>query len=76
MVLLVLAAAAGLGLAPDAVLSMLPALAILFVLIEITSSALYAAGRNLALVAWLEALWLAWTFASVAPIGLGVSAGC
>jgi dienelactone hydrolase len=56
------------GLLPPVVNLMIPSLAILFVLFELLSTAIYAASRNLAVIALIDAAWLALVIATAMPI--------
>jgi len=56
------------GLLPSVVTLMLPSLAIVFVLFELLSCAIYAASRNLAAIAAIDSAWLALVIATVLPI--------
>jgi dienelactone hydrolase len=56
------------GLLPPVVTLMLPSLAIVFVLFELLSGAIYAASRNLAVIAAIDAAWLALVIATTMPI--------
>jgi dienelactone hydrolase len=67
-VVAILAVAARIGVLSGVVLLMLPVLAILFVVFELLSSAIYAASRNPVVAALVEVAWLAWVFAAVLPI--------
>jgi len=69
-ILALLVASVRLGIAPFVVLLMLPPVAGLFVLLEVLGASIYASSRNWMVVALLEALWLAWIFAAVLPVGV------
>jgi dienelactone hydrolase len=56
------------GLLPPVVSLMLPSLVIVFVLFELLSGAIYAASRNLAVIAAIDAAWLALVIATAMPI--------
>jgi dienelactone hydrolase len=56
------------GLLPSVVTLMLPSLVIVFVLFELLSCAIYAASRNLAVIAAIDSAWLALVIATVLPI--------
>jgi dienelactone hydrolase len=68
LVLAMLGIGVATGLLSFVVLLMLPALTLVFVLMEILASSLYAASRNLAAVALIDAMWLGFTIAAVMPI--------
>jgi len=61
-------AGALLGVVSGVVLLMLPALALAFVVIEILADSVYAASRNHAAIALIEAGWLALVVAATMPI--------
>jgi dienelactone hydrolase len=68
LVLAVLAIGVATGLLSFVVMLMLPALAIVFALMEILASSLYAASRNLAAIALIDAVWLAFSIAAAMPM--------
>ncbi len=68
LVLVVLVVAVQAGVLSGVVMLMLPVLVLLFVLFEVLSTAIYAASRNHAVPALVEAAWLGWVFAAVLPI--------
>jgi dienelactone hydrolase len=68
LVLAVLGIGVALGLLSPVVMLMLPALALVFALLEVLAASLYAASRNLAAIALIDAVWLAFTLAAVMPL--------
>jgi dienelactone hydrolase len=56
------------GLLPFVVVLMLPALVLVFALMEILAASLYAASRNLAAIASIDAIWLAFVIATTMPL--------
>jgi dienelactone hydrolase len=66
----VLVLAVSAGVLSGVVMLMLPVLALLFVLFEVVSSAVYARSRNYLASALIESVWLAWIFAAVLPVAL------
>jgi len=68
LVLVVMFAGVLAGLLPPVVMLMLPALAIIFVLIEVLDASLYLASRNLLAIALLDAGWIALIVAAIMPI--------
>jgi dienelactone hydrolase len=58
------------GMVPRVVLTMLPALLLVFVLVELLAASLYSASRNLLAIAALDAAWLALAVAAVVPVRL------
>lgn len=60
-----------LGILPYVVVVIVPFLAVIFVLVEIVSAAVYATSRNVVVAALTEALWLGWIAAVTMPIGFG-----
>jgi hypothetical protein len=70
--LIVLAMVAGVaaGVLPHVVMLMLPALAIVFVLIEVLDASIYLVSRNLLAIAALDAAWLALIVAAIMPMRL------
>jgi hypothetical protein len=70
LVLVVLVVAVQAGVLSGVVMLMLPVLALLFVLFEVLSSAVYASSRNHLVPALIESAWLAWVFAAVLPISV------
>jgi hypothetical protein len=47
---------------------MIPALAVVFVLVEILASSFYLASRNLLAIALIDATWLALIVAAIMPV--------
>lgn len=68
LVLAVLVLGVNVGLLSGVVLLMLPAFALIFVLFELLSASIYAASRNLPVIALIDAAWLALVVAAVMPI--------
>ncbi len=68
LVVLVMLAGVVAGVLPPVVMLMLPALAIVFVLIEILDASIYLASRNLLAIALLDAAWIAWIVAAIMPM--------
>jgi hypothetical protein len=68
VVFLVLIAGVAAGVLSPVVMLMLPALAIVFVLVEILASAFYLASRNLLAIGLVDAAWLALIVAAIMPI--------
>ena len=56
------------GLLSFVVVLMLPALVLVFVLFELLAGSIYAASRNLAVIAAIDAAWLALIVAAIMPI--------
>jgi len=50
------------------VMLMIPALALVFVLVEILASSFYLASRNLLAIALIDATWLALIVAAIMPV--------
>ena len=53
---------------PFVLFLVLPLIALHFVLMEIFAASAYSASRNLVLIAAVETVWMAWTFAAANPI--------
>ena len=70
VVVLVLIAGVMLGLISPVVMLMVPALALVFVLVEIMASSFYLASRNLLAIALMDAAWLGLIVAAIMPIRL------
>jgi dienelactone hydrolase len=70
VVVAVLVVAVQFGVLSGVVMLMLPILALLFVVFEVVSSAIYARSRNWIVPALVESAWLAWIFAAVLPVSL------
>jgi hypothetical protein len=70
VVVLVLIAGVQLGLIPPVVMLMIPALALVFLLVEIMASSFYLASRNLLAIALMDAAWLGLIVAAIMPIRL------
>lgn len=68
VVLIVLAIGALMGLFPFVVVLLVPALAIVFVMLEFYSTAAYMNGRNTLLIAVVESLFLGYLLAATMPI--------
>jgi len=68
VVLLVLVVGASSGALPRVVLLLLPAFAVVWLLIEALASSLYAVSRNVTVVALIDAAWLALVAAAILPI--------
>jgi dienelactone hydrolase len=70
VVVLVLIAGVQLGLIAPVVMLMIPALALVFLLVEIMASSFYLASRNLLAIALMDAAWLGLVVAAIMPIRL------
>ncbi len=68
LVLLVMVGGVMAGVLPSVVMLMLPALAIVFVLIEVLAASIYAVSRNLLAIAALDAAWIALIVAAIMPV--------
>jgi len=68
LVLLVVIVGVRLGVLSRVVMAMVPALAVLSILLEVLASSLYATSRNLLAIAILDAAWLALVIASIMPL--------
>ena len=68
LVLAVLLLGVSTGLLSRVVVLMLPALALVFVLFELLAGAIYAGSRNVALIALIDAAWLALIVAAFMPM--------
>ena len=68
LILLVLVAGVAAGVLPHVVMLMLPALAIVFVLIEVLDASIYLVSRNLLAIAALDAAWIALIVAAIMPM--------
>ena len=68
LVLLVLVAGIAAGVLDTVLIFLLPSLAVIFVLIEVLASTLYASSRNLLAIGVIDAAWLAIICAAVMPI--------
>jgi dienelactone hydrolase len=68
VVLLVLFAGVQAGVLAGVVMTMLPALALVFVLVEILASSFYLASRNLLAIALIDAAWLGLVVAAIMPV--------
>ena len=68
VVLLVLFVGVAAGVLASVVMLMLPALVVVFVLVEIMASSFYLASRNLLAIGLIEAAWLALIVAAIMPI--------
>jgi dienelactone hydrolase len=68
LVLLGLAVGVRVEILPSVVLLMLPALAFVFIVGEVMAAALYAASRNLVVIALVDAAWLALVLVAITPI--------
>jgi dienelactone hydrolase len=68
VVLLVLIAGVMLGLIAPVVMLMIPALALVFVLVEILASSFYLASRNLLAIGLIDAAWLGLVVAAIMPV--------
>ncbi len=68
LVILVLIAGVAAGVLSPVVVLMLPALALVFVLVEIMASSFYLASRNLLAIGLIDAAWLALIVAAIMPI--------
>ncbi len=68
LMLLVLIAGVAAGVLPHVVMLMLPALAIVFVLIEVLDASIYLVSRNLLAIAALDAAWIALIVAAIMPM--------
>jgi len=55
---------------PGVIAVIVPVLVLIFVLFEVFAAAAYAAGRNIALIAAVQAIWMAWFAAATMPIRL------
>lgn len=56
-----------LGVLPGVIGVILPILLLIFVLMEVFAAGVYAAGRNIALIAVVHAAWFAWVAAAAMP---------
>ena len=68
VVLLMLIAGVQAGVLAGVVMLMLPALALVFVLVEILASSFYLASRNLLAIALIDAAWLGLIVAAIMPV--------
>jgi len=68
LVLIAILAGVRLGIFPSLVLMLVPAFAVVAVLVEILASTLYATSRNLLVISILDAAWLALIMASIMPM--------
>jgi dienelactone hydrolase len=68
LLLATLALGVATGAVPGVVMLMLPTLAALFVMIELFAAAAWARSSNVALIALVESLWIAWVIAVVMPL--------
>jgi hypothetical protein len=68
LVLLVLFAGVQVGVMPRVVTLMLPALALAFCFIELLAASVYAASRNAAAIALIDAAWVALIVAATMPV--------
>jgi len=68
LVLAVLGVGVATGVLSFVVVLMLPALTLVFVLMEILAASLYAASRNLAAIASIDAVWLAFVIVTTMPL--------
>jgi hypothetical protein len=68
LVVLVMILGVATGVLPAVVALMLPALVLVFVMIEIVAASVYVASRNLLAIALLDAGWIAWVVAAIMPI--------
>lgn len=68
LVLLVLIVGVAAGVLASVVLMMLPALALVFVLIEVLDASIYLVSRNLLTIAVLDAAWIALIIAAIMPV--------
>jgi dienelactone hydrolase len=68
LVLLFLVAGVRVGMMPLVVTFMLPALALAFCFIELLAASIYAASRNVAAIALIDAAWVALIVAAVTPV--------
>ena len=68
VVLLVLIAGVQAGVLAAVVMLMLPALALVFVMVEILASSFYLASRNLLAIGLIDAAWLGLVVAAIMPI--------
>ena len=68
LVLAAIVAGVQLGVIANVVMLVVPIVALLFAMFEVTAAAIYATSRNLALAALLEAGWLAWVMSVSLPV--------
>jgi dienelactone hydrolase len=68
LLLLVLMAGAAAGVLAPVVMLMLPAVAVVYVLVEIMASSFYLASRNLLAIGLIDAAWLALIVAAIMPV--------
>jgi hypothetical protein len=68
VVLLALIAGVQAGVLAPVVMMMLPALALVFVLVEILASSFYLASRNLLAIGLIDAAWLGLVVAAIMPV--------
>jgi len=68
LILLVMIAGIAAGVLPFAVMLMLPALVIVFVLVEVMDASIYLASRNLLAIAAIDAAWIALIVAAIMPV--------
>jgi hypothetical protein len=68
LILLALIVGVVAGVLPPVVMLMVPALAIVFVLIEVLAASIYLASRNLLAIAALDAAWIALIVAAIMPV--------
>lgn len=68
LVLLVLFAGVQIGVMPPVVTLLLPALALAFCFIELLAASIYAASRNVAAIALIDAAWVALIVAAAMPV--------
>jgi hypothetical protein len=69
-VILVLGVGVKVGLLPLVLVLMLPALVLTFVLFELLAASIYATSRNVAVIALIDAAWLALIVAAAMPVRL------
>jgi hypothetical protein len=68
MTLIVLSIGIRLGLLPGVLSLILPILLVIFVFVEVFAAGVYWKSRNVALIALVEALWIAWLASIAGPI--------
>jgi hypothetical protein len=68
LILVLIGVGASLQILPGVLMLVLPSLAILMVTMEIFAASAYSTSHNLALIALVDSLWLAWSVAATNPI--------
>jgi len=70
LMLVLMAVGVSLNVLPFVLMLILPIIVLAFVAMEIFAASVYAASRNLTLIAAAETLWFAWLIAATCPITL------